>query len=145
MLRLLGCLMLVITGSMCGFVRAGGLKEHTDDLNAVCSMLREIIELIRYKRSTTEEIFDILKGSSSCSRFLERSRTSLNEDEHLLLEHIISGLGSTDAEGQISMLSYGLSRFSEYAGIASEKQKKDGRLYEVLGFMGGAFAAVMLI
>ena len=145
MLRLLGCLMLIITGSLCGIVKSRALKEHTRELKTVCSMLREISEMIRYERSTTEEIFHSLQCTERYNILTEKGVSSLTEDEHLLLERILSGLGTTDAEGQISMIAHGLSRFTEYADSAYEKQKTDCRLYEVLGFMGGTFLAVMFI
>lgn len=145
MLKLLGCLMLIVTGSLCGTAGAAALRSHTVQLKNVCSMLLEISELIRYKRSTKEEIIGCLKLNDSYFALLSGKTSPLTESEASLLGELLSKLGTTDAEGQLAMLGHGISRFNEYAQNAAEEQRTKCRLYEVLGFMGGAFAAVMFI
>ena len=145
MLKTLGCLLLIVTGTAWGITRSKELKLHTYQLKTVCTMLREVSELIRYRRSTTEEILYYLHNNERCGKHFEAGFRALSADEQLLLADIVSKLGTTDAEGQLSMIGHGISRFSEYAASAAEEQKCKCRLYEVLGFMAGAFAAVMFI
>ena len=72
------------------------------------------------------------------------SRT-LDNNEQLLLSELLSKLGTTDAEGQLAIIGHGISRFEEYAESAAAEQRSKCRLYEILGFMAGAFAAVLFI
>ena len=145
MLRILGCLMMIVTGSLCGITKSKAVRAHTAELKTVCSMLREISELIRYKRSTTDEILSLLSADSRFSSLAAGRSEHLSCEEKSLLSGIFAKLGTTDAEGQFSMIEHGASRFAEYAEDAAAEQKNKCRLYEVLGFMGGAFAAVIFI
>ena len=145
MLRLLGCLMMIVTGTLCGMTRSNVLRNHTEELKTVCSMLREISELIRYRRSTTEEIMLTLNRQSRYSLLASGRGKALSAEERTFLSEVLSKLGSTDAEGQLAIIEHGVSRFAEYTENAAAEQKNKCRLYEVLGFMGGAFAAVLFI
>ena len=136
---------MIITGSLCGISKASLLRAHTSELKTVVSMLREISEMIRYRRSTTDEIRSMLSSHIGYDSLAAGNVQTLNTEEQKLLSDILAKLGTTDAKGQLAIIEHGISRFCEYADEASSEQRNKSRLFEVLGFMAGAFAAVLFI
>ena len=145
MFRLSGCILIVVASSLYGITYAGKLKRHTRELTCVISMLGEISELIRYTKCTTEEILSRLAADISYNGLLNSIGRELYPDESKLLDDTLSKLGTTDSEGQLAMIGYSVSRFRSMKEAAEAAQKEKCRLYEVLGFMSGAFLAVLLI
>ncbi len=145
MLRLCGCLLLMIAGTAAGFVKAGAVRAHTAELRRSADMLREISELIRYRRSTKSEIMRSLESSGRYGELVRCRSELLSSEELLPLSEAMSQLGTTDAEGQLSILGLAAARCESLAAEAAAVQRERCRLCEVLGFMAGAFAAVMLV
>ena len=115
-------------------------------LGLIGSMLVYIRELIRYSRCTTGELIETLKGDSRYSAaFSEDTLSLLLPAEREALGEMFSRLGTTDAEGHEAMLTLYISRFAGCEAEAKQKERSQCRLYEVLGFMAGAFVAVLIV
>lgn len=124
---------------------SGRLKSRTAALRRVVSMLTEIDGLIRYKRSTLPEIRKELGRQSGYASLISNSEGELRREEYAVLCELLSKLGTTDAEGQAALIELCRQRFTELAAQSAEEQRTKCRLYDVLGFMAGAFIAVMIV
>lgn len=143
MIRLTGCLLIIIAGSLIGSAKSRALKDRTDRLKQLMRMLVQTSELIRYRRSTVGEIMAKLNEDQHFRKLLDSSDLLPQEKE--LLSDFLSELGTTDTEGQLSMIAMCSSRCSELIAAAKSEETAKCRLYEQLGFMCGAFIAVLLI
>lgn len=143
MIRLAGCLLIIVVGTLIGTAKSRALKDRTNRLNQLLRMLTRASELIRYKRSTVGEIMEQLKEDQHFRDLLDS--TDLERQENELISGFLSELGTTDAEGQLSMIALYSSRCRELIEAAKNEEAAKCRLYEQLGFMSGAFIAVLLI
>lgn len=143
MIKLFGCLLVIILATLIGLSKSRALKERTYRLKQLSRMFMQAAELIRYRRSTVGEIIDKLNEDEHFSALLNENDLSQQEKE--LLSGFLSELGTTDAEGQLSMISLYCSRCGELIDASKNEETAKCRLYEQLGFLCGAFIAVLLI
>jgi stage III sporulation protein AB len=132
-------------------------------------MLDRTASLIRYGRATVYEILDDLCSDSRFSElsFIYSARegcklggafrdrweeaaaglkeTFLQEEDIELIRKIGRNLGGSDAEGQLSAIALEKEEQKTLLDAASSVWEKKSRLYRSLGFLAGAFIAIILI
>lgn len=145
MIKLTACILIISAGALWGSYMSSRLRRRTSLLREAVSMISSISGLIRYQKSTTDEIMASLRCREEHRTLTEQSCPWLREEEKRLLREIFSSLGSTDSEGQRAMLELYAGRFKDLAESAAAEQQQKCRLYDTLGFMLGAFIAILIV
>lgn len=76
---------------------------------------------------------------------IENSKTNMQEDDLKVLLNLEKLLGKTNIDGQLSELTLIDTFISKQIEDASEKQKKNEKLYRSLGIIAGLVIAIILI
>ena len=145
MIKLIGCVLIVVICTLIGANHSGMLKEHTRKLRRLLKMLEDTALMIRYRKMPVNEITDKLREKADDAVLLSAKDNGLSEDENRLIKQFLSELGTSDTEGQISMISSCLSVCRDMIASSEREEASKCRLYEQLGFMMGAFIAVLMI
>lgn len=166
MIRLMGVLLIFSACCSIGMNMSLGMKKKLERLNLFRRMTDEISTLIRYRSLTVREIILLLKENDAYSELLflhnadfnDKSRpvgeiwqTSINSDftlsseEKKLLIQLGGQLGTTDTEGQLSVLSVFNESLDAMIEKQSEKYAVKGKLCRSMGILGGAMAGILII
>ena len=165
-MKLTGILLIFFAFTFFGIYKAGELKKRRIILSDVVLMLEKLTTLIHFSNADVFELCRMLMSDSSLSSlgFLEgiplddtedfshgwKSSVTLwnaplSAEEKNLISDIGGVLGSTDADGQISVLSVYKSRFESLSAAAYEKYRSNSRMYCMLGTLCGALVSVILL
>lgn len=166
MIRLIGVLLIFSACCSVGMNISLGMKKKLERLNLFRRMTDETATLIRYRSLTVREIFLLLKENSAYSELLflhnadfsDKSRPageiwqeSINSDltlsgeEKKLLIQLGSQLGTTDTQGQLSVISVFNESLDCMIQKQSEKYAVKGKLCRSMGILGGAMAGILII
>jgi stage III sporulation protein AB len=69
----------------------------------------------------------------------------LQEGERDVLKSVGLALGTSDVDGQLSMLEVSAKRLSDYGDEAHAEYLKKGKLYRTCGLLAGLFAAILIM
>lgn len=166
-LKLIGMIMIIMTTSLIGTGLSGSLSERAARLNVIDLMFDRIATLIKFRCMPTGEILRELSGDCSFSAltFLHNSLqyyesgdsfprawqkgveadSSLKNDEKIILLSAGRSLGTSDCDGQLSMIEVFRQNINHLSDSAREESLKKGRLYRSLGVLAGVFISVMLV
>ena len=166
MLRLTGVLLIFLAFSSIGVNISSGIKRKLERLILFRKMTDEIATLIRYRSLTVREIILLLGdndlyndiGFLHTGKYCDKSKPageiwvesvmsdfSLSQEEKKILAQLGTQLGTTDTQGQLSVLAV----FNENIGSMIEKQTEKyavkGKLCRSMGILAGAMAGVLII
>ena len=167
MVRVIGCLMIIISGSLGGIYFSSKLKNRVDFLKDFTSFLKSLKIHLRY---TSADIFTILPMCSD-SKILKPiflKMNNINTDNSLseiwnnsfkeiykqysLCKSDITAitdfgvtLGKTDVEGQLSHIELYTDIFTKALENAVSEMKTKSRLYKTMGFFLGTSVALMIV
>lgn len=143
-----------------------GMKKKLERLNLFRRMTDETATLIRYRSLTVREIFLMLKENRTYSDLLflqnadfsDKSRPvgeiwqesidsdfTLSSEEKKLLIQLGRQLGTTDTEGQLSVISVFNESLDTMIEKQSEKYAVKGKLCRSMGILAGAMAGILII
>lgn len=143
-----------------------GMKKKLERLNLFRRMTDETATLIRYRSLTVREIFLLLKENRTYSDLLflhnadfsDKSRPvgeiwqkgidsdfTLSSEEKKLLIQLGRQLGTTDTEGQLSVISVFNESLETMIEKQSEKYAVKGKLCRSMGILAGAMAGILII
>jgi stage III sporulation protein AB len=71
--------------------------------------------------------------------------TELQEGERGVLKSVGAALGTSDVDGQLSMLEVNTRLLDKYADEAHEQYERKGKLYRTCGLLAGLFAAILIM
>ena len=167
MLKYSGLAIIIAVTSFAGCYFSSALKTRLVNLKKINFLIDEIIILLRYKASTVYEITECLKSSERFADFEFLSNITsdenisfqqkwsnainanpplnLKESDLEILADIGKKLGTSDMEGQLSMLNLQRSELETLISSAEAECEKKTKLYRSLGVLAGAFISVMLI
>lgn len=168
MLKMIGMIMLVISGGLCGCSAASRLSKKARFLEGYMQFIRMVETEIRYSGRYISEIVSEGCGDGPFCDFLRNCRENISngvpfpiawekafnsicgqmripEDTARLIINFGSGLGVSDSEGQISHCKYHYGIIEPYLVRANEDKQVKGKLYSILGTCLGAAAAVILL
>lgn len=167
MIKFLGIIFLLLSGSAYGAFESGKLKRNC----IICSEIRELFTQIhikiRYSGIDVYEIVHELKKSGlyyniDFIRNLPDEFTpdcnfhniwkkaiindmSLGDDEKMLLSSYGEVLGTTDIAGQLMSTEEALDKLSKIEEKRNEEYKRKGKLYRSLGMLSGVMIGILLI
>lgn len=167
MLKYAGLVLITAVTSFAGCYFSSALKTRLVNLKKINFLIDEIIILLRYKASTVYEITDCLVRNERFAAFSFLSNISadenisfqqnwsnaikevpplnLKESDLEILSDIGKNLGTSDIEGQLSMLSLQRAELEALISSAEAECERKSKLYRSLGVLAGAFISVMLI
>lgn len=159
----MGCLLVVCTGTMIGFVLSGRLYKRKDFLKSFTEFISLLATNLRY---SGDDIFTLVNSCaenssldsllfSECDRpfdelWLERvkqlsSEIPLSKSDISMLNDFGGQLGKTDTEGQLKHLELYEVSFSKQLSSARDAITKKSKLYKTMGFFAGSAIALMMI
>lgn len=167
MLKYIGLSVIITITSFAGCYFSSALKTRLINLKKINFLIDEIIILLRYKASTVYEItdclannerfadFDFLRNiyANNSSSFQQnwtnavkaQPPSNLKANDLEILADIGKNLGTSDMEGQLSMLSLQRAELENIISAAETDCERKSKLYRSLGVLAGAFISVMLI
>ena len=113
--------------------------------------------LIRYRTLTVRELFielskyefirEVGDGSDFRMRWCKAADalTELQEGERSVIKSVGAALGTSDVDGQLSMLEVNTRLLSDYGDEAHEQYLKKGRMYRTCGLLAGLLAAILIV
>lgn len=143
-----------------------GMKKKLERLNLFRRMTDETATLIRYRSLTVREIFLMLKENGAYADLLflqnadfsDKSRPvgeiwqesidsdfTLSSEEKKLLIQLGRQLGTTDTQGQLSVISVFNESLDTMIEKQSEKYAVKGKLCRSMGILAGAMAGILII
>ena len=132
--KLIGCLLVVCTGTMIGFVLSGRLYKRRDFLKSFTEFISLLATNLRY---SGDDIFTLVKRLSS--------EIPLSKSDISMLNDFGGQLGKTDTEGQLKHLELYEVSFSKQLSSALDAITKKSKLYKTMGFFAGSAIALMMI
>ncbi|MDR2654631.1 MAG: stage III sporulation protein AB [Oscillospiraceae bacterium] len=169
-LRFSGAAAVALCGFLAGKLFADRLKARRDELESLCHMAVYISTQIRYACRPLDELFEEMRRESGfwklpfvagCSLFmaggkafpeafrksLEQSKSRMNlwEEDFAVLESLGRELGASDTEGQLKTLALFQEKIARRRDEAIEEYKKNGAIYQKLGFLAGLGLAVLIL
>ncbi len=167
MLKYAGLAIIIAVTSFAGCYFSSALKTRLTNLKKINFLIDEIIVLLRYKSSTVYEITDFLVRNERFADFRFLSNITVNENASFqqnwsnaikttppsnlkesdleILADIGKKLGTSDMEGQLSMLSLQRAELETLISSVEAECERKSKLYRSLGVLAGAFISVMLI
>ena len=167
MFKFIGLAVIIAVTSFLGNYFSSALKTRLVNLKKINYLIDEIIILLRFKASTVYEITEhlaknerfsdfVFLGSITadsdisfqqnwCSALKSNPPLSLKTNDLEILADIGRNLGTSDMEGQISMLSLQRTELEMLISSAEADCERKSKLYRSLGVLAGAFISVMLI
>lgn len=155
MLKLTGCILLISACSGAGFSAANRLLKRTGELDILLNLLQQIGIYLTSDFLSTDEIIARLDR--------EKFGTIINFSKHMTDESFVlkdsnipdniknklteyfREFGSTDLKGQSAKTDLLICEVREVLEQEKERCSRHCKLYRALGFLSGAFLAVMLI
>ncbi len=166
MIRLLGVLFIFTASCFMGMQLSSMMKKKLERLISYRQMSDEIATLIRYRNLKIREIMIHLKESEMYSEldflhnaeFDDKSRpvgeiwlenirldSKLSSDEKKLMSQLGMQLGTTDTEGQLSVLCVFNKSLNTMIEKQSEKYAVKGKLCRSMGILMGAAVGIMIL
>lgn len=160
MRTILGVVLILLCGLSLGAYRAAAFKQREDALNDLKGMMTALHAEIAFAARPLGETLCLLDGFALCRaaarfpcvrkdpqsalRLAGQECFSNPKDRKLFLEWV-SGLGSTDTEGQLSHIDLFLSRLERNLREAAQDRAVKSRLYVSLGICGALSLCILLL
>lgn len=169
-MRMVGLLLIVLTGLGMGLMAAGGLRRRAGSLEQLGRLMGRMADQIRYTAAPVEELLESAERSGefrslpvlsrACSGIRDGANihdaweqavedggreAGLTQEDRELLLGFGAGLGTTDVEGQVANCGQYRELLDQRLLEARKDSENKGRLYLTLGFSIGMAAALLLL
>lgn len=170
--KVLGCLLLLISPTIAGFLYGDRFKNRVSQLKEIQRSIYQLQNEIIYTHTPLPQAFNNVSNKSTkpisdifmdASKLLEENkvenvyegflRTIENnkdvidlekEDIDIILD-LAKSLGNTDIEGQKSVFSLAINTLKKHIEVAELLCAKNVKMYRYLGFSVGAVLAILCI
>lgn len=162
-MRVLAALVIFALGVIMGYTKSTELKKRSQLLTELKQLIRELSVRIAYTAPTLDELSEDCGGlfgellrnerSQACdiraawSGAVDRlsEYTFCGGEEAALMRELGSTLGTSDVQGQLSMLDMYAARLSVLSAAAEEALRTKGKMFRSVGALLGAGLAVLVI
>lgn len=167
MTKILGCLFIIVSTSLIGYLGAEKLEMRCNQLDDIIKMIATMVDQLRYSKGSCHAIIgeihkrEVVHSTNMINKFMETEQSTpfpirweqamdssdlvLDPAEFSSLRSISDILGAFSAEEQLTTLN-GLSEyFRSRKELMSNYTEKQSKLYRVMGVVGGAAIVVFLI
>lgn len=163
MLRIIGAIMIIVSGSVIGFLKSEALRKRSESIERIISGLNLLETDISYKKADLKDALLSIGENHKISMFkaiaenllkegIKRAiDTALKEEEFLLerdkepVRALGDNLGMTDSKTQTQAIKRAVFVLTEERKNAQEEYARLGRLYKSCGVLGGILGAIILI
>lgn len=146
-LKAAGLLLIVLSCTACGLRFAQTLRTRRKKLAGFYVFIGEIADRIR----VGEQLRQIFRSDTACGLIEPDGysarvvRDGLQRQDIKLLEDFFSALGLGDTASQVARCETYRELVAGHQTDAAAQEKAKARLYSLLGFFAGLFAATMLL
>ena len=169
MVKLTGCVLLILSTSLLGYIKAYSYKQRTHELEDILEILRILNLEITYRKEPLHKALIKCSALKQCwfAGILEtcaerlKSRDDINKawNESItsakgtcplctkdteILKDMVLGLGRSDIYGQEKIFEPAVKRIEMNLTEAKENERVQGRMYRSLGVSAGIVIAVIL-
>ncbi len=166
MLKLFGIGFIVLCSSLIGISISEKLKKRMIELESINYLLEEISLLIKHRALTVFEIIDYLKSNEQIKELefinnfiykdntpfyilwdksIDNSNLSMKEYDLKLLKSFGKSLGTSNTDGQISIIQIFKQDFKNLYSNALKEYEKKSKLYRSLGILCGMLFSIVII
>lgn len=155
MLRLILCLLIVLSGVMIGLYCSQRLSKRKTTLSEFSSMLGRAKLLISYSADELCRIFSdnfagyVFKSDEAFdvqwAELISRYRSVLSDDDISVLTGFAEGIGASDAESQIQHIELYIRLLGEQISSAQRDIDEKSKLYRVLPVSAALILSILLI
>lgn len=170
MIKVTGCILIILSCSLIGWMKGNSYKERTIELENIIEMIKLIELYITYRKEPLIKAFDKVSTTKKCwfSNVLKDCKyymdnklelddslkkaiddhigsTPLNEEDILVLEDLTMGLGKSDSESQRRILEPILIRLNNNQNSARYRESSMGKMYKTLGTAIGIVISILII
>ncbi|MCD2345169.1 stage III sporulation protein SpoIIIAB [Clostridium guangxiense] len=172
MIKIFGCMIVLITSTLAGFVYAEKFKSRVRELNEIQVCIYQLRNQIIYTHTPLVEalmnvadktieplksFFKIISSnllSKNCDSVYEAfknafeissSHMTMVKEDKLIVLNLSKSLGETDIDGQIAVFELTIENLKKQIKNAEEIMKKSVKMYRYLGFCIGAMLVIMLV
>jgi stage III sporulation protein AB len=134
------------------------LKKREETLLEFAQIFREMALLIRHRTLPVNDLFAELSRYEFIERIastgddfrgswasVTNTLTELEEGERDIIKSVGRALGTSDVDGQLSMLEVNTKLLCSYSEAARELYSQKGKLYRTCGILTGLFMAILII
>ena len=162
--RLVGAVLIILAGSMLGFLKSDSLKKRVDGIGKIITGLGLLQTDISYGRKNLKsalqsigehqeiDLFKRIAKEIDKNGIREAVSIALSEDGQYLLEKdkvpvlaLAENLGMTDCGNQEIAIKRAMASLDEAKADAEAQYERLGRLYLSSGVLGGILVAIILI
>lgn len=170
MLKIIGCILILISSYCLGVFKAQTYKVRTAELESILELLNLLELEITYKKEPLMKTFHKVANCKDCwfSTVLEhcseemvqqnpmmdawqnaiamhQRETPLEQQDIEILQDLALSLGKSDIQSQRRMLEPARIRLNERLAQAKELERRQGRMYRGLGLSAGVVIVIMII
>lgn len=155
MLKLTGCILLIFACSGAGFAAADKLLKRVNELKILLDLLHKTGIYLTSDFLSTDEIFArfdrekfgvIIDFSKSVDdEGFVTDKSSIPDNLKIKLKEYFREFGATDLKGQYAKTELLTCEVQQILDSEKDRCLRHCKLYKALGFLSGAFLAVMLI
>ncbi len=170
MIKIIGCMILVISSTLIGHIKASSYKQRTIELEYIIEMIKLMEMQMTYKKDTLAKVLHGVSETKACwtSKAFEKCSSNLDgrislkdawmealleeEDSCPLEKHdvdilndLTEALGKSDTDGQKKIIESAMIRFQAALKDSRDAEHRMGRMYKALGTAAGIVAVIMVI
>lgn len=172
MIKIIGCVVIVLASTLAGFIYSERLKYRVIQLNEIQRAMYQLQNEITYVHALLPDAFKSIAEKSKepikelfnktsellsnneyenvyeamkASVNLTKDKLYLNSDDIDVILDLSKTLGESDIQGQNSMFSLTTSNLKKQIKISEEFMNKNIKMYRCLGFSFGAMIVIVLI
>ena len=167
MIKIIGIITVISVSSFTGLYFSSSLKNRVAVLKKLNYMLDEIMIMLRYRSATVYEIAETLAADDRFAEFeflssikpdgekpfrdswceaAEKCRPfGLKKRDAELICDIGKKLGTSDLDGQISVIKLWQAEVTTAISSAESEYASKAKLYRTMGVLTGAFISIMLV
>lgn len=168
MIKILGCILFIVSSTMMGFYFSERLKSRLNFLKEFISFLKSLQIQLRYCNGDILQILPLCSDSKTLEPFIKnltdkksiynsfseiwkdsvlnisKSNCLTKSDINSLLE-FGNTLGTTDVQGQLNHIELYTEIFTKAYESACEDLKSKSKLYKTMGFFIGTAISLMIV
>lgn len=170
LLKIIVCVLIVILTAYIGILKGKKYVDREHILVDIGTFFKKIENEIKYTMSSLPDLFEnarqnlsdpvkVCMGAISVDMmdYSEEKPISKSAYDHLdrinalttydkdVIVGIIKNLGTTDVEGQVSLIDNGISKLDMQIDEALDSKKKNSKMYQTLGVLTGLTIVILLI
>ena len=163
MLKLIGAVIILVSGSVWGFLMSDKLKRKAQELGKIISGLMLLENEIYYGKRDIKTVLSSIGDSQKIEMFkdvsenIEKNGIKLSFSDAIKKNSLLLGtekealtvlsenLGMTDSDTQIKSIRHAKKLLETAKDVADEEYEKSGKLFKSAGVLGSIAVVILLL